>query len=54
MQCSVDEKRLTVKIVRVLRLFEDVDMSSLDVKRMIAECIVEEVKSEIKPQERGL
>jgi len=54
LQCNVDEKKLTVKIVKVLRYFEDADIFSLEVKKMIAEAIIEEVKSEINQSERGL
>jgi len=54
MQCKIDEKKLTVKLVKVLRYFEDANIFSLEVKKMIATAMIEEIKAELQQPERGL
>jgi len=48
---EADRKRIS-KVVKVLKYFEDVDLFSLDSKKLIAIHIVDELENEFGP-ERG-
>jgi len=46
----MDKRKLQLKIVKVLKYWEDADIFQLKVKKLIAEHIVEEIKDEIPHQ----
>ena len=49
-----NKKGTTLKIMKVLKLWEDADFFSLKVKKKVAEHIVNEIEDDFKPPPRGL
>ena len=48
------KKGTTLKIMKVLKLWEDADFFSLKVKKKVAEHIVDEIEDDFEPPPRGL
>ena len=51
---SKKDKQILIKMMKVLRYWEDADFFSLNVKKMVSEHMYDEIKDDFNPPDRGL